>query len=165
MAEGRTVRTHSVGDVEAPGPGGDVPDLSTRPEATVPPCVIGLGLRPEADPSEVDVLVQSTLAAAGLVSEAVALVATIDARVGHPALAGLPWQVVGYPAAVLAAVSVPNPSLPAAQALGTSSVAEAAALLAAGPGAELVVPKRRSDSVTIAVARTPSRPFDSEDQP
>jgi cobalt-precorrin 5A hydrolase/precorrin-3B C17-methyltransferase len=42
-------------------------------------------------------------------------------------------------------------------AVGTASVAEAAALLAAGEGAELVVPKHRSAMATVAVARRPVR--------
>jgi cobalt-precorrin 5A hydrolase / precorrin-3B C17-methyltransferase len=40
-----------------------------------------------------------------------------------------------------------------AAAVGTPSVAEAAALVAAGPDAELVVPKQRSATATVAVAR------------
>jgi cobalt-precorrin 5A hydrolase/precorrin-3B C17-methyltransferase len=50
-------------------------------------------------------------------------------------------------------VSVPTPSLTVQSAVGTPSVAEAAALLAAGPGAELVVTKRTSAHAALAVAR------------
>ena len=74
-----------------------------------------------------------------------AVVATIDRRADHPAVTaaagGLP--VVAFPASLLAAVDVPNPSATVDEAVGTPSVAEAAALLAAGPGARLVVEKRR----------------------
>jgi cobalt-precorrin 5A hydrolase / precorrin-3B C17-methyltransferase len=61
---------------------------------------------------------------------------------------------VVHPAAALAAVEVPNPSAVVARAVGTPSVAEAAALVAGG---ELVVPKQRSAMATVAVARLPVR--------
>ena len=49
-------------------------------------------------------------------------------------------------------MDVPHPSQAVADAVGTPSVAEAAALLGAGPGARLVVAKRKSSTVTAAVA-------------
>jgi cobalt-precorrin 5A hydrolase/precorrin-3B C17-methyltransferase len=61
-------------------------------------------------------------------------------------------DLVAFPAALLAAVDVPNPSSTVADAVGTPSVAEAAALLAAGPGARLVVDKQRGPTATAAVA-------------
>ena len=69
-----------------------------------------------------------------------------------------PAPLVTFPAAVLAAVDVPNPSEVVRAEVGTASVAEAAALHAAtelGGGApvELVVPKTKGDNVTVAVAR------------
>lgn len=80
-------------------------------------------------------------------------VATIDRRLDHPAVTGLGLPVRGYAADELAAVEVPNPSRLVADAVGTPSVCEAAALLAAGEDAELVVPKRTSTTATVAVAR------------
>jgi cobalt-precorrin 5A hydrolase/precorrin-3B C17-methyltransferase len=64
---------------------------------------------------------------------------------------GLP--VRAFSSAELAAVAVPSPSPAVEAAVGTPSVAEAAALLAAGPGAELVVPKQTGEQATVAVAR------------
>ena len=58
-----------------------------------------------------------------------------------------------YAAAALAAVEVPTPSDVVARHVGTPSVAEAAALLAAH--GELVVTKRRSAHATCAVAKEP----------
>jgi precorrin-3B C17-methyltransferase/precorrin-6y C5,15-methyltransferase (decarboxylating) CbiE subunit/precorrin-6Y C5,15-methyltransferase (decarboxylating) CbiT subunit len=86
-------------------------------------------------------------------------VATVDRRLDHPALAGaLPGvRRVGLPADLLAAVDVPTPSEVVDAAVGTPSVAEAAALLAAGPGARLVVDKRRGPTATAAVAAGPGR--------
>lgn len=61
-------------------------------------------------------------------------------------------RLVWFPSSVLATVGVPTPSDPVADAVGTPSVAEAAALLAAGPGARLVVPKHKGLAATAAVA-------------
>ena len=83
------------------------------------------------------------------------LVATLDRRAGLARQLGLPTRT--YAADELAAVKVPHPSSAVATAVGTASVAEAAALLAAGPGAELVVPKRKSAVATVAVASSIQR--------
>jgi cobalt-precorrin 5A hydrolase / cobalt-factor III methyltransferase / precorrin-3B C17-methyltransferase len=63
-----------------------------------------------------------------------------------------------YPSAVLAGIDVPNPSEVVQAAVGTPSVAEAAALCAgrelAGDGpVDLVVPKVKAGNVTVAAAR------------
>ncbi len=82
--------------------------------------------------------------------------ATLDARVTEPgivaAAARLGVPVTGWPAEELAGVAVPHPSRVPLAATGTASVAEAAALRAAGPGAVLLVPKRKSRRVTCAIA-------------
>ena len=98
---------------------------------------VGVGLASAADPAEVVALVDETLRAAGIPRDRVRVVATVDTRADHPALTPLGWPVVAYP-----------PS-----ALGRGTVAEPAAVLAAGPGASLVVPKHRSARATVAVAR------------
>ncbi|WP_329370691.1 Rv2231c family pyridoxal phosphate-dependent protein CobC [Streptomyces sp. NBC_00669] len=89
----------------------------------------------------------------------VAVLATVTGKERAPAIAGAAEQlgvaVVGFDPAVLARVAVPTPSEAALGALGTPSVAEAAALLAAGPGAELALAKRKSAHATVAVARAP----------
>jgi cobalt-precorrin 5A hydrolase/precorrin-3B C17-methyltransferase len=59
---------------------------------------------------------------------------------------------VTFPALLLGAVDVPSPSDAVAAAVHTPSVAEAAALLAAGPGATLVVTKTKGPTATAAVA-------------
>jgi histidinol-phosphate/aromatic aminotransferase/cobyric acid decarboxylase-like protein len=82
--------------------------------------------------------------------------ATLDARAAEPGLreaaARRGWPLTGHPAATLAAVPVPAPSTRVATAVGTSSVAEAAALLGGG---QLVVGKTVHGRVTVAVAVTP----------
>lgn len=52
----------------------------------------------------------------------------------------------------LNAVEVPNPSRMAEEHVGIRSVSEAAALLAAGPGAVLVAEKAAAECVTAAIA-------------
>lgn len=79
--------------------------------------------------------------------------ATLDARLREPGIREAAdrrgWRLVGHPAAALAAVPVPTPSGRVAAAVGTSSVAEAAALL---DGGSLTVPKTVVGRVTVAVA-------------
>ncbi|MGO9558968.1 MAG: precorrin-3B C(17)-methyltransferase [Acidimicrobiales bacterium] len=115
--------------------------------------VAGIGTSTDAPPDEVADLLQTTLAAAGLNRAAVTEVATIDRRRTHPAVEGIGLRVTSYAAPVLAAVRVPTPSSTVNDAVGTPSVAEAAALLAAGPGSTLVVTKRTSPHATAAIAR------------
>ncbi|MHB1929992.1 MAG: cobalamin biosynthesis protein, partial [Acidimicrobiales bacterium] len=118
-----------------------------------PTLVAGVGTSSDALPVEARAHLASALAGAGLAPVSVGLVATIDRRASHPAVTGLGHRVVAFPPEQLAAVPVPHPSPTVAGAVGTPSVAEAAALLAAGDGAELVVTKTTSPHVTVAVAR------------
>lgn len=107
-------------------------------------------------------LVQDTLRDAGLSVKSVAEFATVDAKAEEPGILGaaerLGVPVVTYGAEELAAVDVPNPSDAPLAAVGTPSVAEAAALLRGG---ELLVPKRKSAArpamATCAVVRRPGR--------
>ncbi|MCW2579116.1 MAG: cbiG [Blastococcus sp.] len=79
--------------------------------------------------------------------------ATLDARAREPGLreaaVGRGWTLVGHPASALARVPVPTPSGRVLAAVGTGSVAEAAALL---HGGSLVVRKTVHGRVTVAVA-------------
>jgi cobalamin biosynthesis protein CbiG len=103
-----------------------------------------------AGPDELAALVDEVLRAAGVEPGRVRAVGTVDLRAGHPALAALAWPVVAYPPATLAAALVD--AAPAVTPATRPPVAEPAALLAAGPGARLVVPKRRSALATVALA-------------
>ena len=143
-----------VTDREAePGPG----EVVLRPRSLV----LGVGSSSGADPEALHRLAMETLAEAGLSAEAVACIATVDRKAGEPAIVELAAALgVGlrtFPAEVLAAAPVPNPSSVVEAAVGTPSVAEAAALSAAGGRAGvragLVVEKRRSAEATVAVAR------------
>jgi cobalt-precorrin 5A hydrolase / precorrin-3B C17-methyltransferase len=122
--------------------------------------VVGVGSASGAPAVEVGALIDATLAEHGLAPESVRCAATIDLKTAEPGIVAAAeergWQVVGHPAAELAAVEVPNPSEAVRAAVGTPSVAEAAALktaLSHGRDARLVAAKRRTASVTAAVAR------------
>ena len=122
-----------------------------------PSLVVGVGSSSDAPPSDLRALLDAALAGAGLTPASVGLVATLDRKADEPAIRDLArdlgTELRPFPSDVLAGVDVPNPSDVVRQAVGTPSVAEAAALAAAGPGGELVVAKQRSDTATVAVAR------------
>ncbi|MFD8262233.1 precorrin-3B C(17)-methyltransferase [Streptomyces griseoluteus] len=127
-----------------------------------PSLVVGVGASRGAPVEEVLGLIEESLREAGLSVRSVAELATVDAKSEEPgivAAAGrLGVPLVTYPADELAAVAVPNPSDAPLAAVGTPSVAEAAALRTGG---ELLVPKRKSAAspamATCAVVRRPGR--------
>jgi cobalt-precorrin 5A hydrolase/precorrin-3B C17-methyltransferase len=119
-----------------------------------PPCLVaGIGTSTGADPVEVAALLDEALLTAGSARESLAEIATIDRRRHEPAIQGLGLPVRTFAAHELATVTVPHPSPVVTEAVGTPSVAEAAALLAAGPGAVLLLPKIKSATATVAIAR------------
>lgn len=127
-----------------------------------PTLVVGVGASKGAPVDEVLELVEGALREAGLSRRSVAALATVDAKAEEPGIVtagerlGVP--LITYSAEELAAVEVPNPSDAPLAAVGTPSVAEAAALIGGG---ELLVPKRKSKAspamATCAVVRRPAR--------
>ncbi|MFJ3421042.1 precorrin-3B C(17)-methyltransferase [Streptomyces sp. NPDC086082] len=130
-----------------------------------PSLVVGVGASKGAPVDEVLGLVESAVRDAGLSLAALAQLATVDAKAEEPGIVeaarrlGVP--LVTYSADELAAVEVPNPSDAPLAAVGTPSVAEAAALVGGG---ELLVPKRKSERAdgqpamaTCAVVRRVAR--------
>jgi cobalt-precorrin 5A hydrolase / precorrin-3B C17-methyltransferase len=121
------------------------------------PLVVGVGASSGADPAGLADLLDRALVDADLAADAIAWVATVDAKRDEAAIVALADRLDAelrtFPAPELAAQVVPTPSDVVAAAVGTPSVAEAAALLAAGPGAELLVTKQRSNDATLAIAR------------
>ena len=102
-----------------------------------PPCLwLGIGCERNTSLSLLERLVDQTLASQGLADGAVAGLASIDRKGDEPALLELArrrgWPLRLFSAADLAVVEVPNPSELVAREMGTASVAEAAALRAAG---------------------------------
>ncbi|MFD9984781.1 precorrin-3B C(17)-methyltransferase [Streptomyces massasporeus] len=127
-----------------------------------PTLVVGVGASRGAPTEEVLGLVEEALREAGLSAASVAELATVDAKAEEAGIVeaarrlGVP--LVTYSAEELAGVDVPNPSDAPLAAVGTPSVAEAAALVGGG---ELLVPKRKSAAspamATCAVVRRPGR--------
>ena len=116
----------------APGPG----TIALHP----PSLVAGIGASSGAPREELATLLERALADGGLSRHSVAEVATLDRKATEPAIVALGLPVRTFTAEELAVV-------------GTPSVAEAAALLAAGRGGELVVTKVASGHATVAIAR------------
>jgi cobalt-precorrin 5A hydrolase / precorrin-3B C17-methyltransferase len=135
-----------------------------------PSLVVGAGGSTGVTAGETGRLIDAALAAAGLSPRSVRWLATADIKAREPGLLAAAgrrgWALVTASAAQLATVDVPTPSEIVRAAVGTPSVAEAAALLVAesgheqgdpppgGPGgARLIVAKRASAHATVAVAR------------
>jgi cobalt-precorrin 5A hydrolase / cobalt-factor III methyltransferase / precorrin-3B C17-methyltransferase len=119
-----------------------------------PSLVAGVGASKGVTEEEVLGLLEEALAVGGLSRDSVAALATVDAKAEEEGIVAAArqggWPLHSYPAGQLATVAVPNPSDAARAAVGTPSVAEAAALTY---GDELVVAKRRSAMATVALAR------------
>ncbi len=129
---------------------------------------LGLGCDRDTPLLTVREAIDAALAACPARLADIAAVASIDLKADEPALlqlaAELGWAIHFYPAAQLAAVDVPHPSETVRRHTGTSSVSEAAALLAAQPDnpdkTQLLIEKHRhrgpdGRNVTVSIARIP----------
>ena len=135
-------------------------DMTERAAVYRPPSLrVGVGSSRGAPAGEIGQLIDGTLAELGLSPRSVRHIVTVEAKADEPGLqataAARGWPVVTFPASRLAAVPVPNPSEVVRRAVGTPSVAEAAALIE--PGATLLAAKRASVHATVAVARARPR--------
>lgn len=127
---------------------------------------LGLGCDRGTPLATVQACLQQALALVGAGSQDVVAVGTIAAKADEPAFQALAalhgWPVRHYTAAQLAAVQVPNPSDTVLRYMGTPSVSEAAALLAAGADmTALLVEKHKwrgadGKNATVSIARVPS---------
>jgi cobalt-precorrin 5A hydrolase/precorrin-3B C17-methyltransferase len=155
---------------EATAAGGAGQEPGPRVIYRPPSLVVGAGASTGVTSGEAGRLIDEALATAGLSPRSVRWLATADIKAREPGLLAAAsergWSVVTASAEQLAAIDVPTPSEIVRAAVGTPSVAEAAALLVAeggqeqghpepaGPGgARLIVTKRASARVTVAVAR------------
>ncbi|MEU1248032.1 precorrin-3B C(17)-methyltransferase [Micromonospora arida] len=125
-----------------------------------PSLVVGLGASRGVPAAEVAELLHRVLTEAGLDPASLRCVATADIKADEAGIRStvdaLGVPLVTWPATRLAAVDVPHPSEVVRAAVGTPSVAEAAALL--GPDgraddATLLVGKTATAMATVAVAR------------
>jgi cobalt-precorrin 5A hydrolase/precorrin-3B C17-methyltransferase len=117
--------------------------------------IVGAGSSRHAPAAEIGQLIDATLADLELSPRSVRYLATVDAKADEEGLLAAAamrgWRVVTFPAEELAEVPVPNPSEVVRRAVGTPSVAEAAAVI--DPDATLLAAKRTSAHATVAVAR------------
>ncbi|MFE3873373.1 cobalamin biosynthesis protein [Kitasatospora sp. NPDC059146] len=122
--------------------------------------VVGIGAGSGTGSADAMRLLTDVLKETGYLRSAIARIATVTGKADHPAVRWaarcLNVPVDEHPAEALARLTVPNPSAAVGTAVGTASVAEAAAL-AGADGGELVVPKRKSATATIAIARAAVR--------
>ena len=133
----------------------------------------GLGCDRDTPLETVLSALKQALSGAGLAIGQVEVLASIDAKAGEPALlelaARLDRPLRLYPAEALARVPVPNPSQAVLRHIGTPSVSEAAALLAAGTGLHgLIVEKHRHRGrcgrhATVSLARVGTAPPNQEE--
>ncbi|WP_295466930.1 cobalamin biosynthesis protein [uncultured Pseudomonas sp.] len=119
--------------------------------------VLGVGCRQGCSTDELATLAMAVLEEADCALDTLTALATVASRLNAPAVQALAqrWQLplLGFPAEQLAGQGdVKSPSLAVLQHTGSPSVAEAAALLAAGTGAQLRVSKRKSAAATAALA-------------
>ncbi len=126
-------------------------------EAVIVPVVVaGLGSRRGVSVEAVLAAIGAAAGAHGRPQAQIALLATGDAKSGEAAFAeaalrlGVPLEIV--PAARIAAQAVPGRSAASLAFAGTGSMAEAAALAAAGQGARLLGPRTVFGPVTCALA-------------
>lgn len=121
--------------------------------------VVGLGLPRDATIEDVLSAIDAALAAVGCGWDDVVTVATTIRRREHPAIAALAEAAAVtmalFEPSDLARVTVPNPSAAVGEQAGTTSVAEAASLLAAGTDVVLL-PKQIGAGVTVALAELPA---------
>ena len=121
------------------------------PRAEHPQVVVGVGAVRGVGAGEVLAAVDAVLPLGAVVRA----LATLDTRAAEPGIRDAArqrgWPLTGHPAEALAAVAVPSPSERVAAAVGTPSVAEAAALLGGG---DLLVPKTTHGRVTVDISHT-----------
>ena len=126
-----------------------------------PVLALGVGCERGVDAGELAGLAGETLAGAGLATDAVACVASLDLKSDEEAVHALARDL-GVPARFFTAEDLEaeagrlaNPSDAVFDAAGCHGVAEGAALAAAGEGGVLIVEKTKSARATCAVARAP----------
>ena len=120
---------------------------------------LGVGCERDTDSEELCTLIHTSLKDAGLATQSIALVCSIDIKASEPAIHTLA-EMLNVPARFFPATRLEQetsrlvtPSHVVFNAVGCYGVAEGAALAAAGPDSYLVVAKQRSAHATCAIAQ------------
>ncbi len=122
---------------------------------------LGVGCARNADPEELWQNVSEQLTAAKIAPEAIACVTSLDLKADERAMnalarrLGVPFRVFTAGELEAETARLATPSDVVFAEVGCHGVAEGAALAAAGPEAELVVPKAKTANTTCAIARAP----------
>ncbi len=141
------------------------PEISQRTLFLRPPTlVLGIGCNRGTTEGEIQMAVEKTLRKARLSPLSIFRVASVDKKANEAGLKGFAKSLgipfITFPPQMLNTLSETHDGLSpdSAQAmkhLGVRGVAEPAALLGAGKGSRLIVPKQRIGNVTVAVAQRP----------
>lgn len=118
--------------------------------------VLGIGCNRGTTALEILEFIHGTMKAHHLSPKCIGLMATIDAKKDETGLIRaaneLGVEIKWFTVEELRKITVPNPSETVIHHMGTPSVCEAAAIKAAGSG-KLLLPKKKSPNVTLAVAK------------
>lgn len=121
---------------------------------------VGIGCERGAEASEIEHLLRTTLAEAGISPASVAGIFSLDVKADEAGLAQAGRAVVGKDPRFFTAERLERetprlqtPSDIVFAEVGCHGVAEGAALAAAGEGGSLIVPKRKSARATVAIAK------------
>jgi cobalt-precorrin 5A hydrolase len=125
-----------------------------------PPCLaLGVGCNRGTPADEIVQLIHQVLDKQGLEPKSIMCLASVQLKADENGLIQaareLGTKTIFFEPEQLAKVDVPNPSTVVQRHLGTSSVCEAAALLAAR-GGPMLIDKQKSPNVTVAVALAPA---------
>ena len=152
-------------------PDGDAVQLTATTAAVTPApqqlvycpqkLVLGVGCARGYETEALAEFVTAQLAQHNINPAAIAAIASIDVKADEPAILALA-QRLAVPYRVFSAAELDaqtdrlvTPSKTVFDEMGVYGVAEAAALALAGPVADLLVPKQKSDNATMAVAAMP----------
>ncbi|MFS8113673.1 cobalamin biosynthesis protein [Rhizobium jaguaris] len=133
--------------------------MTTHPEPIARRYILGLGCERGTDSNDVRLLAERALRESGIETDQILAIASINTRSNEPAIvdvaAYLRLPLRFFDAATLERETprLKNPSELVFARVGCHGVAEAAALAAAGPSAELVLPKIKSGFSTAAIAK------------
>jgi cobalt-precorrin 5A hydrolase len=121
-----------------------------------PHCLaVGLGCNRDTKEEEIEALLKEVFRGHGLSLASISCLASVEAKKDEAGILGLAdkLQVAAHflPAGLLNEVEVPSPSAMVKKHMGTNSVCEAAAILAAKRG-PIIARKHKTSNVTMAVA-------------
>lgn len=152
-------------------PAGDVPLVCTAGPCEVPAtglvfrpqiAALGVGCSRDCPPEELSALVDEVLGEARIAPKALRGIFTLDLKADEPSMAALSARL-SLPLRLLDATTLEAETSRAASSsevvfaeVGTHGVAENAALVGAGPEAELRVTKRKTANATAALAVAPA---------